>query len=135
MMQVQRSFCLIRFLFLLVVGLPAFPLPAVLGGVTVPEDNFEPNDSMLFPTVLNSAPNVFLSGLTIHFDGPASDDDWFRFRPQQSGKLNFQALFFHAAGDLDIALFDAGSNVIAQHNPQTTTNRLSCRWSRKRTIS
>ncbi|MHC4399105.1 MAG: Ig-like domain-containing protein, partial [Planctomycetota bacterium] len=73
-------------------------------------DPFEPNDSVAEAYVLGSEPVITLNGVVLH---DADDEDFFRITAHDTGKLVINALFSHAAGDVNIFVVDSGGNFIA----------------------
>lgn len=81
-------------------------------------------EQMLFETALADEPNdtpatatdlgvVSLSSFEDLAISSTSDKDYFEFTAAETGSLTLSALFSHAAGDLDIQLFDASGNLLA----------------------
>jgi|GEM_PF-996841 len=85
---------------------------------TCPTDAFEPNDALSNAAALTV-------GLTQNIHACA-DDDYF-FVPLASGQtLNLDALFAHAEGDLDLALYDSAGVVLT--TASTATDDESLTW-------
>jgi hypothetical protein len=73
-------------------------------------DRLEPNDSFTAATDLGTINAVGLEGLNIH---EPYNQDYFRFVPAVSGTLTARIDFSHAAGDLDMGIYDDGRLVLA----------------------
>ena len=76
----------------------------------LPEDQFEPNNTIETATVLGSLPKITLRDLSIHNE---TDVDYYKVTAQDTGKLIFNAFFDEALGDLNIAVYDMDGNLIA----------------------
>jgi hypothetical protein len=83
----------------------------------VAPDRFEPNDSLVQATVLGSAKWIVERGLSIH---SADDEDWFRVTAHDSGVLQVNLHYLWADDrDLDLAIFDADGDLIAEVDMQS----------------
>jgi hypothetical protein len=85
-----------------------------------PPDRFEANDSFASATNLGKFNGVDHSGLGLH---SSSDNDYFRFMVAKSGTFNISTVFSHAAGNIDLQIYDAQQRLMAQAN--STTNNES----------
>jgi hypothetical protein len=86
---------------------PSYSLQLV--GVGGAGDRFESNDAMASATNLGSIGTRSESNLSIH---SADDEDYYRITAAATGRLTANVLFSHAAGDVDVVLYDAGGNAI-----------------------
>jgi subtilisin family serine protease/subtilisin-like proprotein convertase family protein len=75
-----------------------------------PGDRFEPNNTFAQATVLGTLGNRTEANLSIHLP---DNDDYYRFTAVTSGALTADLLFSHAAGDLDLVLYNANGNELA----------------------
>jgi predicted Zn-dependent protease len=78
-------------------------------GPTTP-DQYEPNNALAAAAYLGKGNNISVAGLSIH---DAADVDYFRFQVPNSASYQVSILFAHAAGNLDMAVYDAGQNLVA----------------------
>ena len=69
-----------------------------------PGDAFEDNDSMATAAVLAPPEDHTYEDLSIH---QAGDDDYYRVTAASTGDMTFSLAFNHAAGDIDMEVFDA----------------------------
>lgn len=85
------------------------------GGAPVhhgPDDAYEENDDFSSAHDLSNSGGVWLSGL--EGAGIQSDNDWYKISVSaQSTLLQVELTFTHAEGDIDLALYDAGENLLA----------------------
>lgn len=101
-------------------GSAMLPAGGVVNWVDIEElvtpDHFEPNDSLLQATVLGSGKWIIERKLSIH---SASDEDWFRVTAHDSGVLQVNVHYVWAENkDLELAIFDADGDLIAQVDTQ-----------------
>ena len=73
-------------------------------------DALEPNNTFALPADLGSGDQT-REDLTIHQSG---NDDWFKWTPSANGMLTVETLFRHEYGDVNLQLYDAAQNVIAE---------------------
>lgn len=79
-----------------------FDYDLAINGPEILADRFEPNNGAKGATVLGTGDRT-LAGLTVH---EANNHDWYRWTAPATGALNVSAAFRHAAGDLDLRLYD-----------------------------
>jgi hypothetical protein len=72
-------------------------------------DAYEPNDSFEGAYDLGTRGNVVVPDLTIH---APSNHDWFRFTAGGTGHADVNVYFSHAAGDIDLYVYDASLNYV-----------------------
>jgi hypothetical protein len=85
------------------VDLDDYPLTVAL------VDAYEPNDSFAAAYNLGTRGYFYDSGLTIHAPG---NDDYFRFTAGGTGPADINVYFSHAAGDIDLYVYDAGQTPV-----------------------
>ncbi|MFX0146071.1 MAG: clostripain-related cysteine peptidase, partial [Candidatus Hodarchaeota archaeon] len=77
------------------------------------DDNYEPNDSYAQAYDLSAYENTWLS--TIDGYGIQADDDWYEiYITAENLRLRVDLTFSHAAGDIDIAVYDNTLSLIAE---------------------
>jgi hypothetical protein len=76
---------------------------------SVPADIYEANDTFAGAYDLGTLGNFFDSGLSIH---AANNDDYFRFTAVANGQADIGIAFSHAAGDVDLEVYDASETLI-----------------------
>lgn len=79
-------------------------------------DYLEQNDTSLTATEVGAIGGFFAEGLTIH---SVDDEDWFTFMPCMEGDVVVSITFFHAAGDLNMSLYDSAGSPLASSNSTT----------------
>ncbi len=85
-------------------------------------DQFEPNDSIQWATVLGSLPKITLRDLTIH---NTEDVDYFQITAPDTGMLAINAFFVDIYGDIDIRVLDADGNEIAVSKSTSDNEQIS----------
>lgn len=88
------------------------------------DDNYEENDSIGTSYSLGTADNRNLSTL----DGLASqtDDDWYSFVIEENNAgLFFEITFSHAAGDIDLELYNASGSLLGASRSVTNNESIS----------
>ena len=93
-----------------------------LGGGGIQPDRHEPNDSFGSATNVNSVGLNDLDNLSID---TGNDDDFFRYTPAANGGLEINALFSHAAGDIDLEVYDSGFNLIGSSTSVTNNEQVN----------
>ncbi len=83
-------------------------------------DTFEPNDSFAAASILAPPEDHLYENLSIHESG---NKDYFRVTASATGKLTVNIDFQNPAGDLDLALYNAAQNKVAES--RTAKNRES----------
>ncbi|MEX2140126.1 MAG: S8 family serine peptidase [Pirellulales bacterium] len=86
-----------------------------------PGDRFEPNDSFAQATDLGTLGNRSEANLSIHLP---DNDDFYRFTAAVSGALTTDLLFSHAAGDLDLVLYNASLTELADSSSSDDNERI-----------
>jgi cysteine-rich repeat protein len=81
-------------------------MPTGAAGRTNETDAFEDNDTPRRVPLLD--PAVSLANLAISPRGASLDEDWFGFPIEAGDEVIFDALFEHASGNLDMALYAPG---------------------------
>jgi subtilisin family serine protease/subtilisin-like proprotein convertase family protein len=87
-------------------------------------DRFEPNDSFSAATDLGALGARTEASLSIH---ASNNDDYYRFTAAMTGSLTADALFRHAAGDIDMTLFDANLSLLRSSGSASDNERIG--WS------
>jgi hypothetical protein len=85
------------------------------------DDEFEPNDTIPWATVLGSLPQITLRELTIP---DAEDVDYFQITAQETGKLVINCFFANIYGDIDIRALDADGNLLAESSSSTDDEQI-----------
>ena len=93
----------------------------VIGDVGIPPDRNESDDDFDSATQLGSLGYHQQSDLTLHV---ADNDDFFTFTPLTTGSFDIQARFSHAAGDVDIVLYDQTRSMIRASRSTTDDERI-----------
>jgi hypothetical protein len=88
----------------------------------IPLDSFAPNDSFDAAANLGTLGSRVENNLTIH---AAGNDDYYRFVALSSFTATVNLSFQNALGDLGLAAYDAGRNLIAQVNTTLDDEALS----------
>ncbi len=90
-------------------------------GPVISPDVLEPNDALPDATDLGSADRV-IEGLSIN---SPLDTDWYQWTSPGPGTLQADISFRHDAGDIDMRLYDAGGNWLAESNSTTDNEHIS----------
>ncbi|GEM_PF-5799553 len=96
-------------------------VPVQLGAIGT-GDRFEPNDSFAGAADLGSLVDRTENDLSIHSSG---NDDYYRVTAVAPGTLTVTFTFAHAAGDVDVFLYDAAQNQIDISDSATNAEQLS----------
>lgn len=83
-------------------------------------DRYEANDAFASATNLGKFNSTGQSGLSLH---TSTDRDVFRFTVAKSGTFNVGAIFSHAAGNIDLEIYNSQQQLLAGAN--STTNNES----------
>ena len=86
--------------------------------VAAADDNYEENDSQATAYNLSNEAGTWLSSVAGY--GIQSDDDWYQIQVAPGLEhVTVECLFDHAAGDIDIALYDASATRLASSTSTT----------------
>jgi hypothetical protein len=88
----------------------------------VGSDAFEQNDSLATGSILAPPEDHLYENLSIH---DSNDADFFRFTASATGILSFRIDFQHSLGDLDMRVFDAAGNLLANSIGVTNSETIS----------
>ncbi|MBN2473844.1 MAG: PKD domain-containing protein, partial [Pirellulales bacterium] len=95
------------------------------GDFPIPQDRFEPNDSLAQARYLGSSDRTE-EDLTIHLAGELqSNDDYFRWTSPTDGTVAVDARFVHALGDLQLEIFDASGRLLDESTSHTDNERVT----------
>ncbi|RIK82505.1 MAG: hypothetical protein DCC68_06330 [Planctomycetota bacterium] len=85
-------------------------------------DRYETNDTFAAATNLGKFNSTGQSGLNLH---TSTDRDVFRFTVSRSGTFNVGAIFSHAAGNIDLEIYNAQQQLIAGANSTTDNESIT----------
>ena len=85
-------------------------------------DNFEANNGFAAASTLTPPQDFLYENLSVH---TADDEDYFRVTATDTGDLTFKLDFDHAAGDLDMRVYDADQNQLAISQSVTNTESVT----------
>jgi hypothetical protein len=85
-------------------------------------DRFEPNDTFELASNLGTVDSRIEPELTIHLPG---NNDYYQFLAAKTGPAQIDLLFEHAAGDLDLILYDAARQQIASSESLDDDERIT----------
>jgi hypothetical protein len=100
---------------------PAYELSVDNSGAP-PADDLEPNDSPSTATPLGLRGAASFTGLTIH---SATDVDYFPLVAAATGTLTADLSFVHAAGNLDLFVYDAALNLVGSSTTTTDAEHVA----------
>ena len=100
---------------------PNYTLNVDQPGGSSPSDPFEDNDSFATAALL-SATDQTQTGLSI--DAPG-DDDYYAITPENSGTMTVGLAFQHAAGDIDLRVFNGAQTQLGQSESVSNTEQVS----------
>ena len=103
---------------------PAYSLTIDAPVESVEPDRFEPNDALATPADLGEVHGAReWDALTVHQPG---DEDWYRFEIAQAGPGHAASISFdQRLGDLDLSLYDAGGDPVAESATSRGTETVS----------
>jgi hypothetical protein len=87
---------------------PSYTLQLLVSQAPV-ADRFEPNDSFAAASDLGTVGSRTEASLSIH---DSENDDYYRFSAAAAGTLTVDVQFSHAAGDIDIVLYDENQDFL-----------------------
>src|SRR5687768_7101238 len=85
-------------------------------------DDLEPNNSFAAATNLGTTNTAGQYGLTLHTVPVANDVDYFKFTAATSGTVGIVIDFVHIQGNMLLAAYNAGQQLIASSNTSTPAN-------------